>query len=79
MDAFTESAFKGNPAAVCFLEEERDDNWLQAVAAEFNVPVTCYLTSIAESNAPLHYPSFGLRWFTHVTEVKVLIKLHTYI
>lgn len=68
VDAFTDSAFKGNPAAVCLLEEERDEEWLQAVATEFNVPVTCYLTRIAESH---HNPRFRLRWFTHVNEVKL--------
>jgi hypothetical protein len=26
VDAFTDSAFKGNPAAVCLLEEERDEH-----------------------------------------------------
>ncbi|KAL3746169.1 hypothetical protein ACJRO7_015162 [Eucalyptus globulus] len=31
VDAFTDTAFKGNPAAVCILEEERDEEWLQAV------------------------------------------------
>ncbi|KAL6217380.1 hypothetical protein ACLB2K_010597 [Fragaria x ananassa] len=40
VDAFTESAFKGNPAAVCLLEEDRDDQWLQALAAEFNLSET---------------------------------------
>jgi len=76
VDAFTDSAFKGNPAAVCFLEEERDEEWLQAVATEFNVPVTCYLTRIAESHHNLNsfrgtsnIPRFHLRWFTHTNEV----------
>ncbi|CAI0395283.1 unnamed protein product [Linum tenue] len=36
VDAFTDSPFKGNPAAVCLLEEERDEAWLQSLAAEFN-------------------------------------------
>ncbi|KAF7848601.1 hypothetical protein BT93_L1811 [Corymbia citriodora subsp. variegata] len=31
VDAFTDTAFKGNPAAVCILEEEREEEWLQAV------------------------------------------------
>ncbi|XP_027366928.1 uncharacterized protein LOC113873133 [Abrus precatorius] len=78
VDAFTESPFKGNPAAVCFLEEHREDDWLQAVATELNAPVTCYLTRIPESNHnlnSLHATSnnarFRLRWFTHVNEVKL--------
>ncbi|KAK8635938.1 hypothetical protein V6N13_004650 [Hibiscus sabdariffa] len=69
VDAFTESAFKGNPAAVCLLEEERDEKWLQAVASEFNISQTCYLTRITDSDSP--NPRFRLRWFTPVTEVKL--------
>ncbi|KAL4324883.1 hypothetical protein GQ457_11G002810 [Hibiscus cannabinus] len=67
VDAFTDSAFKGNPAAVCLLEEERDEQWLQAVAAEFNLSETAYLTRINASDSPT--PRFRLRWFTPVTEV----------
>ncbi|EOX94814.1 Phenazine biosynthesis PhzC/PhzF protein, putative isoform 1 [Theobroma cacao] len=69
VDAFTDSAFKGNPAAVCLLEEERDEKWLQAVAAEFNVSQTCYLTRITNPASP--NPRFRLRWFTPVAEVKL--------
>jgi hypothetical protein len=31
IDAFTDRPFAGNPAAVCLLDGERDDNWMQAV------------------------------------------------
>ncbi|XP_050110081.1 uncharacterized protein LOC126588957 isoform X2 [Malus sylvestris] len=68
VDAFTDSAFKGNPAAVCLLEEERDDQWLQAVASEFNLSETCYLTRLTESDSS---PRFGLRWFTPSNEVEL--------
>ncbi|KAL2331984.1 hypothetical protein Fmac_019565 [Flemingia macrophylla] len=70
VDAFTESAFKGNPAAVCFLEEEREEEWLQAVAAEFNISETCYITRINHSHE-ISNPRFRLRWFTPVAEVKL--------
>ncbi|XP_051141758.1 uncharacterized protein LOC127258802 isoform X2 [Andrographis paniculata] len=66
VDAFTDSAFKGNPAAVCLLEDERDEEWLQAVAREFNLSETCYLTRLTGSA-----PKFRLRWFTPVAEVKL--------
>ncbi|KAM1449365.1 hypothetical protein ACFXTO_008218 [Malus domestica] len=66
VDAFTDSVFKGNPAAVCLLEEDRDDQWLQAVAAEFNLSETCYLTRLTESDST---PRFGVRWFTPSNEV----------
>jgi predicted PhzF superfamily epimerase YddE/YHI9 len=74
VDAFTDKAFKGNPAAVCLLEEERDDQWLQAAAAEFNIPTTCYLTRLTGSD-PLDppIPRFHLRWFTPVAEVSTFI------
>ncbi|KAB2016218.1 hypothetical protein ES319_D08G080900v1 [Gossypium barbadense] len=69
VDAFTNSAFKGNPAAVCLLEEERDEKWMQAVAAEFNISETCYLTWITNSTSP--NTRFRLRWFTPVAEVNL--------
>ncbi|KAK7344488.1 hypothetical protein VNO77_14143 [Canavalia gladiata] len=68
VDAFTESAFKGNPAAVCLLEEEREEKWMQGVATEFNISETCYLTRISESEIS---DRFHLRWFTPATEVKL--------
>lgn len=65
VDAFTESAFKGNPAAVCLLEEERDDEWLQALAAEFNISMTSYLIPIQQETK---IPRFHLRWFSPIVE-----------
>ncbi|CAA7052276.1 unnamed protein product [Microthlaspi erraticum] len=66
VDAFTESAFKGNQAAVCIFEDdhERDHAWLQSLAAEFNISETCFLTPITGHNA-----RFRLRWFTPTVEV----------
>jgi predicted PhzF superfamily epimerase YddE/YHI9 len=66
VDAFTDSAFKGNPAAVCFLNDdnERDDTWLQSLAAEFNISETCFLIPITGFQA-----RFSLRWFTPLAEV----------
>ncbi|KAA8543216.1 hypothetical protein F0562_021289 [Nyssa sinensis] len=78
VDAFTDLPFKGNPAAVCWLEEERDEEWLQAVAREFNISETCYLTrftdpesDIQDSSNTTANPRFRLRWFTPVAEVKL--------
>ncbi|XP_050366174.1 uncharacterized protein LOC126784725 [Argentina anserina] len=74
VDAFTDSAFKGNPAAVCLLEEDRADLWMQALAAEFNLSETCYLFRLTglDHLPPLtSTPRFSLRWFTPVAEVKL--------
>ncbi|KAK6115393.1 hypothetical protein DH2020_007662 [Rehmannia glutinosa] len=74
VDAFTESAFKGNPAAVCLLEEERDEDW-QAVAREFNLSETCYLTQLSESNESTigcpQIPPSGILTVKRVPDTKV--------
>jgi PhzF family phenazine biosynthesis protein len=62
VDAFTRAPFRGNPAAVVLLDEERPDDWMQALAAEMNVSETAFAR-------PLPDGSFSLRWFTPGTEV----------
>ncbi|KAJ4789555.1 Phenazine biosynthesis-like domain-containing protein [Rhynchospora pubera] len=78
IDAFTGEAFKGNPAAVCLLEEtaEVDEHWMLSVAKEFNISETCFLTRVVSavgsypnsSNQSVDIPRFSLRWFTPVAE-----------
>ena len=65
VDAFTERPFAGNPAAVCLLDKEKDDAWLQSVAAEMNLSETAYVRPMPEGEP---YP---LRWFTPTTEVSI--------
>ena len=62
VDAFTSSPFRGNPAAVCLLDREREDAWLQNVAAEMNLSETAFLLPRGEDG-------FVLRWFTPAVEV----------
>ena len=61
IDAFTSEPFRGNPAAVCILDHERDDSWMQSVAAEMNLSETAFLLPAADG--------FSLRWFTPAVEV----------
>lgn len=61
VDAFTDRPFAGNPAAVCLLEEERDEPWMQAAAAEMNLSETAFVRPLEEG--------FALRWFTPAVEV----------
>jgi PhzF family phenazine biosynthesis protein len=61
IDAFTSDAFKGNPAAVCFMDGARDDQWMANVAAEMNLAETAFLTRGDDG--------WGLRWFTPTVEV----------
>jgi len=65
VDAFTDRPFGGNPAAVVLLSEPRDDAWLQAVAAEFNLSETAFVDLTGDH----HDASLPLRWFTPATEV----------
>lgn len=61
VDAFTDEAFGGNPAAVCFLPEAKDDDWMQSVAREMNLSETAFLLRGQDG--------FSLRWFTPEVEV----------
>jgi len=61
VDAFTDRPFAGNPAAICFLDQPREDAWYQSVAAEMNLSETAFLLAEGEG--------FRLRWFTPAVEV----------
>lgn len=63
VDAFTDRVFKGNPAAVCPLEQWLEDNVLQSIAAENNLSETAFF--IPEPGG------YHLRWFTPTTEVEL--------
>jgi len=61
VDSFASRPFEGNPAAVCLLDHERDDRWMQRVAAEMNLSETAFVLEGSDA--------FRLRWFTPTTEV----------
>ncbi len=61
VDAFTNVAFGGNPAAVCVLPSPKDSAWMQKVAMEMNLSETAFLEKQNDG--------YGLRWFTPSVEV----------
>lgn len=61
VDAFSSEVFKGNPAAVCFLEEWLDDHLMQGIAKENNLSETAFVVPVEKH--------FEIRWFTPKTEV----------
>ena len=61
IDAFTDRAFAGNPAAVCLLEAPAEAAWMQAVAAEMNLSETAFVHPDGDG--------YRLRWFTPTVEV----------
>lgn len=85
VDAFTKETFRGNPAAVCLLEDSKQvkEEQLQLMAREINLSETAFVWTLDEA-ALLSSPSFspslprgphdihlGLRWFTPVVEVRL--------
>ena len=63
VDAFADKPFSGNPAAVCLLEEQADEKWMQLIAREMNLSETAFLLQRGGG--------FDLRWFTPMAEVKL--------
>lgn len=61
VDAFTDRPFRGNSAAVCVLEDEVSDDWMQAVAFEMNLSETAFIQRSGDD--------YRLRWFTPTIEV----------
>ncbi len=61
VDAFTDTPFAGNPAAVCILPGPGDERWMQQVAREMNLAETAFLHRQEDG--------FNLRWFTPAIEV----------
>ena len=62
VDAFTDTPFRGNPAAVALFEELPPDATLQAIALEMNLSETAY-------PVPRDDGDWDLRWFTPAIEV----------
>ncbi len=65
IDAFTEHAFGGNPAAVVILTKAADDAWMQQMAQEVNLAETAF----AWPHEDPFKRAWRLRWFTPVEEV----------
>ncbi|REK76147.1 PhzF family phenazine biosynthesis protein [Paenibacillus paeoniae] len=61
IDAFTNEKYKGNPAAVCLVEEAIPESRMQIIASEMNVSETAFVRPGDEG--------YSLRWFTPKAEV----------
>ncbi len=61
IDAFTDKAFAGNPAAVCLSERPLTDELMASIAREMNLSETAFV--LREGDA------WRLRWFTPSVEV----------
>ena len=61
VDAFADTLFTGNPAAVCPLDEWLPDKIMQQIAFENNLAETAFFVRNADG--------FDIRWFTPLVEV----------
>ncbi|XP_006889114.1 PREDICTED: phenazine biosynthesis-like domain-containing protein-like [Elephantulus edwardii] len=68
-DAFTAKAFRGNPAAVCLLENKLDEDMHQKIAREMNLSETAFIRKLHPTDNFTESSCFGLRWFTPASEV----------
>jgi len=62
VDAFAHAVFRGNPAAVCPLEEWLADDTMQAIAMENNLSETAFVVPMSDNQ-------YQIRWFTPRREV----------
>lgn len=63
IDAFTDTVFRGNPAAVCILDNWLEDELMQHIAAENNLAETAFVVARASDD------TYEIRWFTPTIEV----------
>ncbi|NXA05811.1 PBLD protein, partial [Sapayoa aenigma] len=73
VDAFANRPFSGNPAAVCLLENDLDEDLHQKIAMEMNLSETAFIRKLHPGDdftrSEWFSSCFGLRWFTPTNEV----------
>jgi PhzF family phenazine biosynthesis protein len=63
VDAFTNELFRGNPAAVCPLQDWLPESLMQRIALENNLSETAFFVPKGDQ--------YAIRWFTPAVEVKL--------
>jgi len=63
VDAFADTPFQGNPAAICLLKEALDTHTMLSIAQENNLSETAFVIPVSDG--------FQLRWFTPQVEVEL--------
>ncbi len=64
VDTFTDTLFKGNPAAVCVVQSYPTDEFMQNVATEVNLSEIAFIV-------PLSANHFDIRWFSPKAEISM--------
>lgn len=69
INAFTTEPFAGNPAVVTILKNDtqfKDDNLLQKLGAEWNMPATAFLLPVDEATA-----KYKIKWFDPIKPIPI--------
>jgi len=69
IDAFTDTVFKGNPAAVIQLTEWLPESLMQNIAAENNLSETAFIVANHKSENINEKTVFSIRWFSPIQEI----------
>jgi PhzF family phenazine biosynthesis protein len=62
IDAFTDTVFSGNSAAVIITDDWLSDDLMQGIASENNLSETAFVKRLDGHN-------FQIRWFSPITEI----------
>lgn len=65
VDAFTDTVFKGNPAAVIITDNWLCEDLMQSIAMENNLPETAFLVPDESDEQGVYH----IRWFSPTTEI----------
>src|SRR5262245_53159292 len=63
VDAFTDTAFKGNPAGVCLVDSPLSDERMLEIAQELNFSETAFLSPLENDRA------YSIRYFSPKMEI----------
>ncbi len=67
VDAFTDKAFKGNPAGVCLLNTDMGSNSMLLIAQELGLSETAFIKKLEENSD--NNNMFSIRYFSPKTEI----------
>ena len=79
IDSFTDAPFKGNPAAVCFVEEALTPAQMQNIAVEFGLSETAFVQAAEEGHFSIRYfsPKMEIDLCGHATLAAIKALSHT--
>lgn len=70
INAFTETQFGGNPAAVVITDNWLSDTIMQRIAAQNNLSETAFVVPLAQPETGLPSATqYAIRWFSPITEI----------